>query len=94
MAINNWLTPNLMALFHSVGNDELMHFTMCWRFMYFATVFRPEYFVILMPGNVAMNELCFVFFIRKVMFFADTIYANPLFISKTHHFSCFFTLHF
>jgi hypothetical protein len=56
MAINTWLTPNFVALCHSVGNDELMDFTMCWRFIYFATVLRPEYFVMLLPVNVAMNE--------------------------------------
>jgi len=38
MAINIWLTPNFVALCHSVGNDELMDFTMRWRFIYFATV--------------------------------------------------------
>ena len=56
MAINIWLTPNLVVLCHSVGNEELMNFTMCCRFIYFATVLRPEYFVMLLPVNVAMNE--------------------------------------
>ena len=56
IAINIWLTPNFVALCHSVRNDELMDLTMCWRFIYLATVLIPEYFVMLLPGNVAMNE--------------------------------------
>ena len=53
MAINIWLIPNLVALCHTVGNDELMDFTMFRRFIYFATVLSPEYFVMLLPGNIA-----------------------------------------
>jgi len=49
MAINIWLIPNLVALCHTVGNDELMDFTMFWQFIYFATVLSPEYFVMLLP---------------------------------------------
>ena len=56
IAINTRLTPNFVALCHSVGNDELMDLAMYCRFIYFTTVLRPEYFVMLLPGNVVMNE--------------------------------------
>ena len=49
IATNTWLIPNFVALCHSVGKDELMDLTMCWWFIYFATVLRPEYFVMLLP---------------------------------------------
>jgi hypothetical protein len=76
MAIYTWLTPNFVAFCHSVGNDELMNFTMCCRFMYFATVLRPEYFIMLLPVNEDLTTLnwffnFFIFFIWKVMFFCD-----------------------
>ena len=35
----------LVALCHSVGKEELMDLIMPWRFIYFETVLRPEYFV-------------------------------------------------
>src|SRR6056297_1115256 len=58
MTIENkiWLTPNFVALCHSVGNRVLTDFMMPCLFMYFATVLRPEYLVMLFPVNVVMNE--------------------------------------
>ena len=89
MAVNTWLTSNLMVLCHSVGKEVLMDFTMYWRFIYFATVLRPEYFWMLLPVNLAMDELYFVFFICKVMVFCWYFYVNALDISKIHPFSRF-----
>jgi hypothetical protein len=54
--IKIWFTPNFVALCHSVGNKILIDFTMPCLFIYFATVLTPEYFVMLLPVNVAMNE--------------------------------------
>ncbi len=73
--IKTWVTPNFVALCHSVGNKILIDFTMPCLFIYFATVLRPEYFVILLPVNEYFTTLdwpfnfLFVFFILKVMFF-------------------------
>jgi len=50
------LTPNFVALCHTVRKDKLTDFMMFWRFIYLATVFKPAYLVMLLPGNVAMNE--------------------------------------
>ena len=56
IAIKIWMTPNFVAQCHKVGKVKLMDIMMFWRFIYFATVFKPAYLVILQPGNVAMNE--------------------------------------
>jgi len=57
MAIENkiWLTPNFVALCHSVGNRVLTDFMMPCLFMYFATVLSPEYLVMLFPVNEALT---------------------------------------
>ena len=62
--IKIWLTPNFVALCHSVGNDALMDFTMFCLFIYFATVLSPEYFVMLLPENEDFTtfDLPFSFF--------------------------------
>jgi hypothetical protein len=90
MTIENkiWLTPNFVALCHSVGNRVLTDFIMPCLFMYFATVLSPEYLVMLFPVNEHLTtfdwpfNFFFVFFILKVMFFADLSICNDLNISN------------
>jgi len=80
MEINIWFTPNLVALRHSVGKRVLTDFMMPCLFMYFATVFKPEYLVILLPVKEALTtfdwffNFLFVFFILKVIVFCLNIY--------------------
>jgi hypothetical protein len=56
-------------------------------FIYFSTVFNPEYFVILLPVNECFTtfdwpfNFFFVFFILKVMFFVETLFCNDMKIS-------------
>jgi hypothetical protein len=75
IAIKIWFTPNLVALCHTVGKKVLMDLTIFWRFIYFATVLRPEYFVMLQPVNEDLItfdwffNFFFVFSIWEVMFF-------------------------
>jgi hypothetical protein len=69
MAINTWLTPNFVALCHSVGNDELMELTMLLWLIYFATVFRPEYFVMLLPVNEDLTT--FDWFLTSFLYFSS-----------------------
>ena len=45
-----------VALCYTVWNDLPKIFTMFWRFKYFASVLSPEYLVMLLPWNIAMNE--------------------------------------
>jgi hypothetical protein len=57
-------------------------------FMYFAAVFKPEYFVILLPVNECFTtfdwpfNFFFVFFILKVMFFVEVFICNDLKINN------------
>jgi hypothetical protein len=88
METNTWFTPNFVALCHWVGNKVLTDFMMPCLFMYFATVFKPEYFVILLPVNECLTifdwpfNFFFVFFILKVMFFVETLFCNDLKINN------------
>ncbi|MFW5759656.1 MAG: hypothetical protein ACOCXH_01605 [Cyclobacteriaceae bacterium] len=86
--INTWFTPNLVALCHRLGNRVLTDFMMPCLFMYFATVFKTEYFAILFPVNECFTtfdwpfNFFFVYFILKVMFFAEISAYNDLKINN------------
>ena len=98
--IKIWLTPNFVALRHSVGNDMLMDFTMFCLFIYFATVLSPEYLVMLLPENEDLTifdlpfSFFFVFFILKVMFLLPVFLFQYLKYKQYTSLLFVFILHF
>jgi hypothetical protein len=66
--INIWFMPNFVALCHWVGKKVLTDFMMPFLFMYFASVFKPDHLVMLLPVNEYFTILDWLFSFSFVFF--------------------------